>query len=153
MPDALYDRDILAWSEHQADLLRRMARGERVNHVDWENLIEEIEDVGRSQLDAVESYLTLIMAHVLKLHLWATDQAVRHWREETVVFQKNAKRKFAPSMRQRIDLEVLYSDAIEQLRAIDPATPLAPLPEAVPFTLEQLLSDRWDGLLRRLPPP
>jgi len=31
MPDDLYDRDALAWSEHQASLLRRVARGERVN--------------------------------------------------------------------------------------------------------------------------
>jgi hypothetical protein len=31
MPDDLYDRDVLAWSEYQADLLRRLARGERVN--------------------------------------------------------------------------------------------------------------------------
>jgi hypothetical protein len=31
MPNDLYDRDVLAWSEHQADLLRRLARGEQVN--------------------------------------------------------------------------------------------------------------------------
>lgn len=30
MPDGLYERDILAWSEAQADPLRRLARGERV---------------------------------------------------------------------------------------------------------------------------
>jgi hypothetical protein len=29
MPDGLYERDILSWSEHQADLLRRLARGEK----------------------------------------------------------------------------------------------------------------------------
>jgi Domain of unknown function DUF29 len=50
MPDDLYDRDVLAWSQHQAELLRRTGRGERVNHVDWENVAEEIEDVGRSEL-------------------------------------------------------------------------------------------------------
>ena len=46
MPDDLYDHDALAWSEHQASLLRRVARGERVNEVDWEHVIEEIEDRG-----------------------------------------------------------------------------------------------------------
>jgi hypothetical protein len=46
----LYD-DVLLWSERQAALLRRMAAGERVNdQVDWENVAEEIEDVGRSSL-------------------------------------------------------------------------------------------------------
>jgi hypothetical protein len=47
MPDDLYDRVALAWSEHQAGLLWR---GERVNEVDWEHVIEEIEDVGLSEL-------------------------------------------------------------------------------------------------------
>ncbi len=60
MPDDLYDRDILAWPRHQAELLRRLARGERVNDVDWEQVVEEIGDVGLSELNAVESYLALI---------------------------------------------------------------------------------------------
>ena len=56
MPDNLYDTDILIWSEHQADLLRRLAHGERLNEtIDWENLIEEVQDVGLSQLSACRS--------------------------------------------------------------------------------------------------
>ncbi len=27
MPDGLYERDILVWSQHQADLLRRLGAG------------------------------------------------------------------------------------------------------------------------------
>jgi hypothetical protein len=48
MPVDLYHRDVLAWSEHQADLLRRVGRGERVNDIDWDLVAEEIEDVGLS---------------------------------------------------------------------------------------------------------
>ncbi len=44
-----YDADVLQWSEHQAALLRRAAAGERVNDLDWPNIIEEIESVGRSE--------------------------------------------------------------------------------------------------------
>src|SRR5438270_13014652 len=44
-----YDTDILTWSERQAALLRRIAAGERINdEVDWPNVVEEIESVGRS---------------------------------------------------------------------------------------------------------
>ena len=57
MPDELYDRDILTWSRNQAALLRRLARGERVNGIDWTHVLEEIEDVGISELNAVRSYL------------------------------------------------------------------------------------------------
>ena len=43
----LYDTDAVTWAEQQAALLRRIAAGERVNdQVDWENVVEEIEDVG-----------------------------------------------------------------------------------------------------------
>ena len=47
MPDGLYDCDALTWSDQQAELLRRLAAGERVNdQLDWPNIIEEIEGVG-----------------------------------------------------------------------------------------------------------
>ncbi len=42
LPDDLYNRDALAWSERQAALLCRLSRGERLNEaVDWPNLIED----------------------------------------------------------------------------------------------------------------
>ena len=58
MPDDLYQRDALAWAEHQATLLRRLARGERLNEaVDWPNVIDEVQDVGQSELRACRSLL------------------------------------------------------------------------------------------------
>jgi hypothetical protein len=57
--DDLYDSDILEWSEHQAEMLRRVAANDRLNSEspDWLNIIEEIESVGREQLRAVETLL------------------------------------------------------------------------------------------------
>jgi hypothetical protein len=66
MPDDLYDRDILAWSEHQSALLRRVARGERLNDVDWDHVVEAIQDVGLSELNAVRSCLRQMLVHLLK---------------------------------------------------------------------------------------
>ena len=58
MPDGLYERDAFAWSERQADLLRRLAAGERVNEaVDWPYVIEEVQDLGLSELRACRSLL------------------------------------------------------------------------------------------------
>jgi hypothetical protein len=82
MPNDLYERDILSWSEHQADLLRRLARGERVNDVDWEHVVEEIEDAGLFELNAVRSYLRLMLVHLLKLQGWPDNPAADHWRRE-----------------------------------------------------------------------
>ncbi|WP_431270932.1 DUF29 family protein [Dankookia sp. P2] len=55
MPDDLYHRDILAWSIAQAERLRRVAAGERVNDPGWANLLEEVESVVRSEALSVES--------------------------------------------------------------------------------------------------
>jgi hypothetical protein len=151
MPDSLYERDVLAWSQHQADLLRRLGRGERVNDVDWTHLAEEIEDVGLSELHSVESFLTLILVHLLKVHIWPDSPATGRWRGEIVAFQNNAKRRFTHSMRQKLDIGALYADATEQIRAMEPATaPGAELPAVAPFTLDQLLGESWKQLLDHL---
>jgi len=51
-----YDTDILIWSEHQAELLRRVAAGEPLNEPpDWANIVEELGDVGRSELRSCRS--------------------------------------------------------------------------------------------------
>ena len=151
MPDGLYERDILSWSEHQADLLRRLARGERVNDVDWEHVVEEIEDVGLSELHSVESFLDLMLVHLLKVRGWPDSPSLAHWRGEIGSFQKNAARRFAPSMRQRIDLAKLYRDAVEQLVGVD-YDGVAPLawPAVCPFTVDELLTERRGVLEERL---
>ncbi len=151
MPDDLYDRDILIWSQHQADLLRRLGRGEGVNGVDWAHVVEEIEDVGLSELHAVQSYLNLMLVHLLKIHGWPDNQARVHWRVETAAFQQNVTRRFAPSMRQRIDVERLYADALEQLDGAEYDN-IAPRswPSICPFTLDELLNERRPVLEERL---
>jgi hypothetical protein len=66
-----YEADILTWSERQADLLRRVGAGEKVNdQVDWDNVAEEVESVGRSQLAQVKSLLVQALAHMLKAEAW-----------------------------------------------------------------------------------
>jgi len=151
MPDDLYERDILSWSKHQARLLRRLARGERVNDVDWAHVVEEIEDVGLSELNAVRSYLRLMMVHLLKVHGWPDSPAADHWRSESVSSQTDAWQRFAPSMRRQVDTAALYRKALEQLEGanFDGVAPRA-WPAACPFTLNQLLTEERAVLERRL---
>ncbi len=150
MPDDLYDRDVLAWSQHQATLLRRIARGERVNDVDWDHVIEEIEDVGLSELHAVESYLELILVHLLKIDTWPDSDAVNHWRAELVSFQSNALRRFAPSMRQRIDIAHAYRSATRQVALLNGGDLPDWWPAECPFTVDQLLNETHGTLEQQL---
>ena len=78
-----YEADILLWSEHQAGLLRRLARGEAVNEPpDWDNIIEEVESVGSEQLHAVESLLLQALVHMLKAEAWPLSREASHWQAE-----------------------------------------------------------------------
>jgi hypothetical protein len=138
----LYDTDVLTWSERQAALLRRLAAGERVNdQVDWEHVAEEVESVGRSQVDAVESLLTQILAHRLKEAAWSASLSVRHWQKERRVFARQARRKFTESMRNKLDLHELYGDALLGLPDdMDGQSP-QPVPQRCPWTLDELLNE------------
>lgn len=144
MSDNLYERDILTWAERQAELLRRLAGGERLNEaVDWPHVIEELQDVGLSELRACESLLRQALVHLLKLHAFP-DGPAAHWRSETVGFLADAQARFTPSMRQRISLEVLYRKASSQIRAGERPAMSRALPEACPFTLNEMLADDID---------
>lgn len=142
----LYDKDILAWSERQAELLRRLARGERVNdQIDWENVCEEVESVGGSELHRTESLLTQALRHRLKIMAWPNSPEVPHWREDMVLFQMDAARAFQESMRQRLDMALIYRRARHRFpRAIDGVLPLA-LPDECPVALDVLLQEGRDG--------
>lgn len=146
MPGGLYERDALAWAEQQAELLRRLAAGEGVNEaVDWPNVIEEVQDVGLSELRSCRSLLRQALVHLLKLHAWPGSQAAAHWRAEAVGFLADAQDRFSPSMRQRLRLDDLYGTALDQARAeTDESGPPCSLPEACPFALDDLLGGRRD---------
>ena len=146
MPDGLYERDALAWAERQAELLRRLAAGERLNEpVDWPNVIEEVQDVGLSELRACQSLLQQAIVHLLKLHAWPGSRASGHWRDEAGVFLDDAERRFTASMRQRIELNELYARALRRVHAAkdDTGTPSA-LPDTCPFVLDDLLAPGAD---------
>lgn len=150
----LYERDALAWAEQQAMLLRRIASGEAVNEaVDWPNVIEEVRDVGLSELRACRSLLRQALVHLLKLGAWPESLAAAHWRGEVTGFLTDARDRFTPSMRQRIGLDDLYEAAVNQVRAgAEDAAPPAKFPQACPFTLDELLARNPDmaALLDRL---
>lgn len=141
MPHDLYERDVLAWSIHQAGLLRLLASGKRVNDVDWEHVVEEIEDVGISELNAVHSLLRQMLVHLLKLNGWPHLGACRHWRGEVIAFQTDAERRFAPSMRQRVDLAALYVRAVQQIEPLQyGGSPGKLAPATCPVTMDELLT-------------
>ena len=151
MPDGLYERDALAWAETQADLLRRLAAGELVNQaIDWPNVIEEVQDVGLSELRACKSLLLQGLIHILKMAAWPSSRSAEHWDDEADAFLSDAREQCTPSMRQRLVVPEIYAEALRRaLRKRDGSgAPLA-LPRTCPFTLDDLLREDVAALVAK----
>jgi hypothetical protein len=139
-----YEEDVLAWSEHQAGLLRGLKPGAGLpNDLDLANIAEEVEAVGRSELSALESQVFNLLVHALKAASLPEAPSLRHWLDKMGLFQQAALRAFTPSMRQRLDLDLIWRRAARQaersLRRYGEA--VVPHPQTCPFTLDALLDD------------
>ena len=145
---SLYDDDIVTWAEEQAAALRALAvRSELSNAVDWENVAEEIESVGRSHVRAVEGLLIQTLAHLLKRSSAPLAPASLHWREEIATFQVTARNTYEPSMRQRLNWARIWKSALTAAEAGLGAygNQLLPgLPKACPVDPADLLAEPFD---------
>ena len=110
-PAELYDEDFYAWTQQQAQALRTHFQGD--NRLDVEHLAEEVEDLGKSELHAVESYIENVIEHLLKLDYSGWVEGRNHWRAEVDAFRVSIERKTTPRIRQQIEaeLDVLYDRA------------------------------------------
>jgi len=108
----LYDDDILIWSERQAAALRSLAsRRDLPNELDLANVIEEIEDVGRSEFHTVESLVENILVHLILLWADPDAPAVRGWIAEIAAWDAAVRRRISPSMRSRLDMALLWQES------------------------------------------
>jgi hypothetical protein len=107
----LYDEDFYAWTQQQAEALRAHFKGD--NRLDVEHLAEEVEDLGKSELHAVESFVEDVIEHLLKLDCSGWVDARHHWRAEVDAFRASIERKITPRIRQQVEteLEALYERA------------------------------------------
>ena len=78
-----YDTDLVSWSEHQAALLRQHGAATRTNDlvIDWPNIIEEIESVGRPERLALASHVAIILEHLAKLEASPAAERPNGWRQ------------------------------------------------------------------------
>ncbi len=142
-----YDTDILEWSERQAALLRGRAAGKLINDadLDWPNIAEEIESVGRSERLALASHIEMVIEHLAKLELSPALEPRRSW-QETVLRTRSAIRKLikgSPSLLPTLDtviaeeMPTAVQLAIASL-ATHGETSLRPA-EEISYTPEQVL--------------
>lgn len=144
-----YRQDFQAWTVAQGARLRRAATHGRTEGLDWENLAEEIEALGRGELDALESALEQVLIHLLKLEYSPAADPHRGWEESVDEHRRRVPRalKNSPSLRPRLPATLVDAwpparrSAARALKRdkIDPDI----LPKDCPYTLDQILDEDW----------
>ncbi|CAO3420348.1 DUF29 domain-containing protein [Azospirillum endophyticum] len=142
-----YDTDFLAWTEEQARLLREASRERIDTPIDWENVAEEIESIGRSELRAVESALVRVIEHLLKLEYSPAEDPHGDWKISVLEHRDRVVRDLSasPSLRGRVDTVGIYKTGrkIAALGLERDGIRLNDLPVDCPYSLEQLLDEDW----------
>jgi Domain of unknown function DUF29 len=148
MPDGpRYDDDFYAWTQYQAEVLRTMRRAD--NRLDRDNLAEEIEDLGKSERNAVYSQICRILEHFLKLTYSPAEPPRYGWMASIVEARQALGRHLTPTLRNaaRQEFPALYGDAREiaaiRLREHGEQAAAEALPVTCPYTLEQVLERGW----------
>jgi hypothetical protein len=147
--DAGYEADFYEWTQTQAAKLRE-AGSRRLNlDVDWENVAEEIESLGRSDLRGVESHVIRILAHLLKLEYSPASSPRADWAISVLNHRADAKRilQDSPSLRRKLKaaLPDCYADA-RRLAAKGlerDGIPQADIPAEAPYSVEQVMDPDW----------
>ena len=87
----LYNTDDYLWILETVKLLE----AKKFNELDLENLIEELDDLGREKRHKIESLLEQIIRHLLLLQYWETERenSYRHWQSEVISFRSQINRR------------------------------------------------------------
>ena len=83
LDSADYASDFVAWTKEQALALRRRA----TNALDWDNIAEEIESLGKSDQRDLRSRIQTILDHLMRLQA-SPAQDPRHGWERTLIVQR-----------------------------------------------------------------
>lgn len=150
MPDrTLYDRDFYTWAMTQAEALRAASGGLRSNAVDWENVVEEIESLGREQRFSLQSHLKNILSHLLKLQFSPAEHPRAHWMREVRTQRAEFEQRLEMNPGLKPQLPALLRSAYGYGRKHAAAgleqdgLALADLPAECPYTLDQVLDFDW----------
>jgi len=137
MQPSLYDQDLYAWAMRSARLLRER----RLEELEWDHLAEELEVMGNSELRALESRLTILLAHLLT---WQCQPGRRSksWQRTLIEQRKRIDRllRDSPSLKPKLAdaLDDAYDSAL-RLTADETGIDETRFPAACPYTLEQAL--------------
>jgi len=134
-----YEKDFYSWTLEQAELLKNG----RFSELDIDNLIEEVESMGRSEKRELESRLTILLLHLLK---WKYQEVRRgrSWQltidEQRIQFEETLNEN--PGLKPQLDEIVKKAYKLAVIKAArETKISKAVFPECCPWNVAQLIED------------
>ena len=141
---SLYEQDYLLWIE---DTVHKLQTRD-IKGLDFDNLIEEIESLGRSQKHELENRLGELFEHILKRTYVNMPDCYRSWVESIDKQRVSIKRllKQAPSLKPYFSqvFDEVYKDTLKIVRR---GYPQCEFPDTWPFSCDvdaMLNVDFWE---------
>jgi hypothetical protein len=136
-----YDTDFYQWTQQQADLLRQG----KLSALDIDHLLEEIESMGSSQKNSLQSYLFNVLMHLLKWQ-YQPQRRGTSW-ELSIDNGRSAIERLLennPSLVRQLPTFITAEHPRARKRAAkETGLPLTTFPEQCPFTIDQITGDYW----------
>ena len=137
-----YDKDLNAWAQEQARLLR----AGRFEMLDIEHIADEIEDVGKRKQRELASSLAVLLAHLLKWQ-YQPERRGASW-EKTIKAQRkkiayalDESPSLAPKRQEARWLDMVWAQAVAQAVA---ETGLDCFPDECPWAVQdEALAASW----------
>ncbi|MBD2440772.1 DUF29 domain-containing protein [Nostoc sp. FACHB-110] len=137
----LYNIDYLQWIEATVEKLQ----SQDYANVDWENLIEEIADMGKSERRRLKSNLIVILVHLLK---WQFQPQKRSgsWEASIIEHRRRVNEALndSPSLQSYLDsiFAESYLQAVKQAKA-ETGLPVESFPSICPYDILDVTNDEY----------
>lgn len=137
----LYEKDDHLWLEKTIELIKQ----KRFNDLDLDNLIEELESLGRRDKSVVRSLTEQIIRHLLLLQYWREEstRSASHWRAEIISFRSQIEADLTTNLSNFLEKELLkiYKSALKYVQ--EKTAYSVKFPETCPYTLNQILAEDY----------
>lgn len=138
---ALYDTDLYAWANTNAELLRQG----KYQQIDVGHLIEEIEDMGKSERRSIISHFKNLLMHLLK---WQYQPVLRS--NSWLLTINNSRDHVFDLIQENPSLATLPETSLSSTyvkarrdAALETGLPVATFPATCPYATSQALTDDW----------
>ena len=136
-----YATDLSLWARETADLIREG----RWQNIDLEHLVEELEDLGKSEKRGIASQLVRLLIHLLKWE-YQPQRRSDSWLDSITDsrLQIELAIKDSPSLKNYplLELAQVYQRARSNA-AKQTHLPLSSFPEICPYPLDKILAEDW----------